>query len=111
MKHTYTIESFHLGEWRKVMSESKDFCLGYLARAQYDHPRPELRIVRSDGRIIPMLKESTDVCVGMIAGWPTPEQYEAAAKRALEQAAIIRARQAKEDARRQQLIAAHQNNT
>ena len=36
------------------------------------------------------LEEKTEVRIGQVAGWPTAEQYEAAAKRALERAEAIR---------------------
>ena len=36
------------------------------------------------------IEEGTEVRIGQVAGWPTAEQYEAAAKRALERAEAIR---------------------
>lgn len=106
MKHTYSVESFFLGSWYKLFSDSRDFCAGYLSHAQYEHPRLALRIVRSDGKIMHSLKEDTEVNVGMIVSYPTAEQYEAAAARALEKAAQIRAFDAKQEERRFSRIAA-----
>lgn len=91
MKYTYSVESFFIDKWCKLFgSETRDFCSGYLTHAQYCHPRNALRIVRSDGKIMYQTEADNEVDIGMIAGWPTPEQYEAAAKRALEQAEHIR---------------------
>ena len=101
MKHTYAVESFFLGRWAKLFStETKDFCEGYVSHAQYCHPRNAMRIVRSDGKIVHEMKADADVNIGMIAGWPTPEQYEAAAESALKQAARIREQDAKKEERR-----------
>ena len=86
-KYTYSVESFFEGKWVKLFSETRDYCAGYINHAQYEHPRPTIRITRNDGKIIHEIKSDPDVSIGMIASWPTPEQYEAAAARALEQAA------------------------
>ena len=58
-------------------------------------PRVHLRMVRSDGKIIREITEHDDVGIGMIAGFPTAEQYERAAERALERAKKIRDNQEK----------------
>jgi hypothetical protein len=52
-------------------------------------------MVRSDGKIVRELTEYEDVGIGMIAGFPTAEQYERAAERALERARKIRENQEK----------------
>jgi hypothetical protein len=59
------------------------------ARADYS-PRCAMRLMRSDGKIIEELAADEDVGIGMIAGWPTAEQYELAAAKALQRAHIIR---------------------
>ncbi len=56
-----------------------------------------MRLVRSDGKIVHEIKADADVNVGMIASWPTPEQYEAAAESALKQAARIREQAARKE--------------
>lgn len=100
MKHTYTVETNPSGNWIPLFPASRDFCLGYLSYAQYCHPRNGYRILRGDGKVIHELKKDTEVSVGMIAGWPTPEQYELAASRALEQAKRIREQAAKHEEQR-----------
>lgn len=102
MKYTYTVESFYLEKWAPIIrGESRDYCLGYFDRTQEFSPRNAYRVVRSDGKVMAERKGDADVSIGMIAGWPTPEQYEGAAQRALDQAKRIRERQALEEARRE----------
>ena len=99
-KYTYSIESFYLGKWCSVAKyASRDYCEGYLDHYRYEAPRNEMRILRSDGKVVRDLGPFDDVSVGMIAGWPTPEQYERAAAKAIEKAANIRERMAREEAR------------
>lgn len=91
MKHTYTIETLFGDKWMPIIKEEYlQYCLGWLDRAQDQSPRPAYRLVRSDGRIQKLLTEREDVSIGQVAGFPTAEQYEAAAQRALEKAAVIR---------------------
>jgi hypothetical protein len=91
MKHTYTIETLFGDKWMPIIKgEYLQYCLGWLDRAQDQSPRPAYRLVRSDGKILKLLAEREDVCIGMVAGFPTAEQYEAAAQRALDKAAVIR---------------------
>lgn len=99
MKHTYAIETFYLDKWTVIVRDTRDFCLGYLSKARDYAPRNAFRLVRSDGKIMHETPTYTEVSVGQIASYPTPEQYEAAAKRALAQAAAIRERQARDSAR------------
>lgn len=90
-KYTYAVETLHIGKWIKLFAtETRDYCFGYLSHAKYCAPRIAHRIVRSDGKVMQELPAVEDCSIGMIAGWPTPEQYEGAAQRALEQAARIR---------------------
>ena len=91
-KYTYKIETFHLNQWLCIVKcETRDFCIGYITAKQYLAPRNAHRIVRSDGKIMPQeLSAQTEVNIGMVAGWPTAEQYEAAAARALNMAEQIR---------------------
>lgn len=106
MKHTYSVEALSMDRWARLFTDTRDFCLGYLTCAQYDHPRLAMRLIRSDGKVVHELRADYEVCVGQIAGWPTPEQYEAAAKRALEKAARIFAANAKQEERRLNRISA-----
>lgn len=97
---TFNIESLYRGNWCKIVSGvSQSYCHGYLDSMAYNAPRLGYRIIRSDGKIIREVKEYEDVCVGMIAGWPTPEQYEFAAEKALNRAKEIREIEAKRDAK------------
>jgi hypothetical protein len=108
MKHTYSVEALHCERWGKLFgSETRDFCAGYLSHAQYCHPRLAHRIVRSDGKVVHEMKADSEVHIGMVASWPTPEQYEEAAKRALEQAARIREQAAKQEERRLARVSFH----
>jgi hypothetical protein len=103
-KYTYSVESYFLNKWTKLFTDSRDFCSGYLTHAQYSFPRNAMRIVRSDGKVVFELPESEDVSVGMIASWPTPEQYERAAERALKEAARIREFEKRQEDRRAERI-------
>jgi|GEM_PF-1940762 len=90
MKYTYSIESYFSSKWVKLFTETRDFCKGWLTHAQYDYPRNAKRIVRSDGKVMAEIKANDEVSIGMIASYPTPEQYERAANVALAKAARIR---------------------
>jgi len=91
MTHTYHLESFYCGKWTRLRTDGLLFLRGYLdAKSDYS-PRLAYRIVRGDGKVVEELSAKEDVSIGMIAGWPTPEQYERAAERALERAKAIRA--------------------
>jgi hypothetical protein len=93
MKYTYNIQSQCLGNWHSfIRDEIKSYCDGYMDAMRGEMPRVYLRMVRSDGKIIRELPEYEDVGIGQIAGFPTPEQYERAAERALERARKIRER-------------------
>ena len=54
-----------------------------------------MRIVRSDGKIIDTIVAKHNVNIGMISGRPTAEQYEEAAKQALDTARRIREQEVK----------------
>jgi len=69
---------------------SRQFGEGYLRASESQAPRPCLQLVRSDGVVVDTLPEALDVFVGQVAGFPTAEQYEAAANRALAKAKAIR---------------------
>ena len=93
MKHTYTVQTFYCGSWMSLFSETRDFCLGYLDAKKDYAPRNAYRIMRSDGKITLELPSVEDVAIGQIASYPTAEQYELAANRALQQAQRIRVAQ------------------
>ena len=100
-KYTYTMESLWREEWHTIFSYStRDYCDGYLDATRYEAPRNAFRVVRSDGKVMREMQANDEVALGMIAGFPTPEQYERAAAKALDQASRIRERMAREEARR-----------
>ena len=78
-----------------MFTETKDFCLGYMTRASSGFQRPNLRMIRSDGKIMCNIPERMQVSLGMIVGFPTAEQYELAAEDALNIAKTIREREAR----------------
>jgi hypothetical protein len=91
MKHTYSIQRLYNDEWYSLIKgEYLQYCLGWMDRAQDQSPSPAYRLVRSDGKVLKLMPEREDVSIGQVAGFPTAEQYEAAAQRALEKAAVIR---------------------
>ena len=101
-KHTYSVEVEWSGRWRPIISpETRDYCLGYLA-AHRQHPGPRLavRVTRSDGKVMDSSSAEDRASLGMVAGFPTAEQYERAAERALESAREIRARTERREASR-----------
>ena len=93
-KYTYRIECSYGERWIKIIQNStRDYCRGYLHARMESAPRPHYRLIRSDEVIIDDIPEVQDVQIGMIAGWPTAEQYERAAEKALAKAAAIRKRE------------------
>lgn len=95
-KYTYRIEFFIREKWfapAGLQGEQRGFLRGYMfGRSDAPPPRPAMRVVRSDDVVVDEREATDEVDIGMIAGWPTPEQYEAAAQRALDAAALIRER-------------------
>jgi len=89
------------GEWYPIVrGETQDFCMGYvLALRDAPPPRAARRVVRSDGKVIDQAEHDHRVALGMVAGFPTPEQYESAARDAIEKAAHIRLMDYARDAR------------
>lgn len=92
MKNSFYIETYHEGNWIKILEDSRDFCNGWLCSRTDHAPRPAFRLSRSDGKIIREHPARYEVCIGQVAGWPTAEQYERAGKDALARAELIRAR-------------------
>ena len=90
MKYEYHLESFAIDRWCKILQGSLQYCQGFLdARKDYA-PHSAYRLMRSDGRVVEAVAPRVDVCIGQVAGWPTAEQYEYAANKALERAKAIR---------------------
>lgn len=95
MKYDFHIETFAIGKWLRIVTGSREYCRGYMsARLDYS-PRLAYRIVRSDGLQLDHWPEKADVSIGQIAGWPSSEQYVAAAEKALATAIFIREQEGK----------------
>lgn len=95
MKYEYHLECFTIGKWLNILIGSREFLRGFLhARRDY-RPRLAYRLIRNDGLIIESCDALDDVSVGQIAGFPTAEQYEAAANKAMERVSAIREQEAK----------------
>jgi hypothetical protein len=91
----YAVEAQRPSGWIRLFSESRAYCQGWIACArETPSPRLALRLVRlSDGKVV--LEQTTgcpDASVGQVAGWPSPEQYRAAAARALSAADLVEQR-------------------
>jgi hypothetical protein len=104
VKYTYRFELDLDGEWY-CPSGMEDTQLGFLrgymlGRSDTPAPRRGMRIVRSDGKVMDEYAATTGLDIGLVAGWPTPEQYEEAAKVALERAERIREMNEARDKRR-----------
>jgi len=93
-KYTYSFEVLLDDKWFRPfgMADTQlGFLRGYaMGRNDTAAPRLAMRVIRSDGRVMDEYAAATEVNIGLIAGWPTPEQYEEAAKRALATAGRIR---------------------
>lgn len=90
MNYTYQVDTFYNGSWVKLFQAPMQYCLGYLD-SKIDHsPRNDFRVVRSDGKVVSAIEQKLDVSIGQVAGWPTAEQYEQAAEKALAMAKVIR---------------------
>lgn len=94
MKYTYRIETY-MGDdfskpWVKIKEGTLSYLRGWLDGRKDYFPRSHFQLVRSDGKVIETLEARYEVGIGMIAGWPTAQQYERAGNEALERARQIR---------------------
>lgn len=81
------------GVWLQGPRGSFDYCHGYLDARKAEGPRVAMRIVNlHTGRVLRAMPAKLELNIGQIAGFPTPEQYEAAADEALKKARLIRQR-------------------
>ena len=91
MKYQYQVYVLNASDyWTKVVDESLQFCRGYMHAKRDYFPRLAHRLVRSDGKIIEEFSAHDEVGIGMVAGWPSAEQYERAAAKAMDRADVIR---------------------
>ena len=89
----WRIEVYAFGKWSTHTLCPRGYGEGYLDHHRDAHgPRCAMRLVDPAGRVRDEVKAVDTVSIGMIAGWPTAEQYEAAANVALERARLIRER-------------------
>lgn len=80
------------GQWHTIKQSSLEYLRGYFDAMANQSPRLAHQIVSLKDKVLDEMPERTEVSIGQVAGWPTAEQYEAAAKRALEKAEAIRKR-------------------
>lgn len=98
MKHVYSIQvQLEDGSWRDLHGlsmQQRSYLAGYLACVR-SSPGPRLahRLVRDDGREVDSTPAVEQVSIGMVAGWPTADQYQAAADTALERARLAKLRE------------------
>lgn len=92
-KYGYSIQYWweERQEWvTHVKGEGLEFCRGYVHHQRCaPGPRLACRLVRSDGRIMEEVNGLTEAGIGMVAGWPSAEQYRRAADRCIRQAERI----------------------
>ena len=100
-RYTYSIEGYFGGKWVGLVFDAKGYCQGWMGR-QREAPGPRLayRLVRSDGKVLDEAPAVDRVSIGLVAGFPTAEQYEQAGIVALERARLIREREAERKSRR-----------
>ena len=103
-KYTYRVEVHHAHYgWVKLLEDPSRLCAAGYFMGRTDArmpPSPAMRLIRSDGKVIDDIPEDAEVSVGMVAGFPTPEQYEAAAERAVATAKRLREMESARLARR-----------
>lgn len=99
-RYTYSIQAHyeHIG-WFTLggcTNVPRTWASGFLAgRREASRPQLPLRVLRSDGKVVDETSGSEDVEIGLVAGWPSAEQYEQAAARALGRADHIRQHEAR----------------
>jgi hypothetical protein len=86
---SYKVETYWNNNWIKIIEGSKQFCEGYILAKQDYSPRVAYRLIK-EGKMLREWPAREDVKIGQIAGWPTAEQYEKAAQKALDMAKLIR---------------------
>lgn len=99
MKHRYRLESFYFGKWVNFLEAPLTFLRGYLRAKEHSAPRLAFRIVRDGVDVVDEIPARDDVNIGMVAGFPTAEQYETAALAAVEKAKRLREIEAERDNR------------
>ena len=70
--------------WTTIVEGSSAYLAGWMDARQEMRPRPAMRIVSDAGRVKESCTANDDPRLGMIAGFPTAEQYLSGARRCLE---------------------------
>lgn len=78
-KYTYRLEYQYKGEWRELALYNdvpRTWAEGWLSHhRETPGPRHPFRLVRSDGKVVDETSGKEEVSIGMVAGWPTWQQY------------------------------------
>ena len=92
MRYAYWIEVQDGDQWVRLFGGvGLEWGRGYLAHQRHaPSPRLALRLVRSDGRVMDEAPGIEEASIGMVAGWPTADQYRRAAERCLQLALSAR---------------------
>lgn len=93
MRHYYHLETDLYGKVAKFKTGQLNYLAGWMDAMRGRGPTSEIRLVRSDGKIVDTIEANDKVDIGMIAGFPTVEQYERAYNDAIMRAKLIRARE------------------
>lgn len=93
MSSLYSVVAQHGDRWVKVCDGSCNYCDGWLDARVLQRPHLAMRLIRPDGTLMRDIQQRDDVSIGQVAGFPAPEQYEAAANKALQLAKAVRERQ------------------
>jgi hypothetical protein len=92
----YSVEVKRGDEWIPITSGTRCYCLGFFDARQDLAPRLAMAVVQcspqGDRKVIASAPAKDKLHIGQVAGFPTPEQYEAAAAKALTTAQHIRSR-------------------
>ncbi len=95
-KYTYQLQFLRDDTWVSLFglqSSSLLYLRGFCEGSRSaDGLRPAYRILRDDGKVVEEVREREKLPLGMVAGFPTPEQYERAAAKALAAAQALRLR-------------------
>jgi hypothetical protein len=92
----YSFEVKRGDEWIPITSGPRSYCLGFFDARQDLAPRLAMAVVQcspqGNRKVIASAPAKDELHIGQVAGFPTPEQYEAAAAKALAAAQYIRER-------------------
>ncbi|MEB3320122.1 MAG: hypothetical protein VKI63_04195 [Cyanobium sp.] len=96
MTFNYTVEVLRDERWVPITTGTRSYCMGFFDARLQLAPRLAMRVVRNGvqdkRKVLAHAPAKDTVSIGQIAGFPTAEQYEAAAAKALAAAQYIRSR-------------------